>query len=181
MRLSRRLRAAIPFLCSALVVGGFGLAGSDRPAGAPLPAQGTRLACSLLQVSDGDTVTVDCGEGQLRVRLWGLDTPEMGQQPWGARARVALQALLPATLGVRVRDHDRYGRVVAQLYRGEEDLGLQLLTAGWGAVYRRYNDDPQYLAAEAEARRQRRGIWAEPGFQQRPWEWRRYNPPGSSS
>lgn len=173
------LRAWIPLLVSALVVGGFGL--TERPAStAPLPAIGSHQRCELLEVQDGDTVRVRCADGLLRVRLWGLDAPELGQRPWGERSRAALAEDLPGRVTVATVDHDRYGRAVARLLDGERDLGLALLRAGWAAVYRRYNDDPDYLAAEAAARRAARGIWAEPGFQQTPWRWRRFNAPGGS-
>ena len=173
------LRAWLPFILAAVVVSGFGLAGR-RTADGPLPPIDSTRVCRVTSVQDGDTVTVRCEGGALRVRLWGLDAPELGQRPWGERSRAALVGDLPASVALTTVDHDRYGRAVARLYQGERDLGLALLRAGWAAVYRRYNDDPVYLAAEAEARRASRGIWAEPGFQQTPWQWRRFNAPGGS-
>lgn len=171
------LRACVPFVVSALVVGGFGLSGRGQSATAPLPSIGDQASCAVVAVQDGDSLSVDCAHGTFRVRVWGLDAPELGQRPWGAASRQALGQALSDTVLVDTVDHDRYGRAVARLHDQGEDLGLALVRAGQAAVYRPYNDDPHYLAAEAEARRAGRGIWSAPGFQQTPWRWRRFNPP----
>jgi hypothetical protein len=47
--------------------------------------------------------------------------------------------------------------------------------SGQAFAYRKYLsecDSAAYLAAEAEAQRQRLGVWAVPGGIQRPWDWR---------
>jgi len=75
-----------------------------------------------------------------------------------------------------VMDQDRYGRVVAKILVGELDAGLELVRQGQAVVYRQYNNVPAYLQAEAEARRAKRGIWAQPGSHQDPAAWRRMNP-----
>jgi endonuclease YncB( thermonuclease family) len=144
-----------------------------------MPAAGTELRCALRQVYDGDTVSVNCGDGALKVRVWGIDAAEMGQKPWGNEARSQLRALMPqADIRIQVMDVDRYGRAVARLYRGDSDVGLALVRQGGAAAYARYNDSPLYRRAEAEARRERLGIWIRPGPQQEPWAWRRVNPRG---
>jgi hypothetical protein len=43
--------------------------------------------------------------------------------------------------------------------------------AGWAIVARRYTQDPLHLRYEAEARAERRGVWADPRFIP-PDEWR---------
>ena len=40
----------------------------------------------VVAVIDGDTITVEQGEGiRVKIRLWGIDCPE-SDQPWGDRA-----------------------------------------------------------------------------------------------
>lgn len=175
----RRRKEASLVAIALLTVVVFGLSRylAEPPPMAP-PAGGERLRCDVAQraIYDGDTVTAHCPKA-LKIRLWGIDAPEMGQQPWGERSRDALRRLLAATpkITVEVVDHDRYGRTVARLLSDDQDLGLTLVRQGWATVYHRYNDSARYRRVEAEARQARRGIWAEAGSQQDPARWRKVN------
>lgn len=128
------------------------------------------------QVIDGDTLEV-AGE---RVRLHGIDAPEMSQvcrldhseYPCGKRAA--------AWLAERTKGHvvrcagdrrDRYGRLLAVCRTGEIELNDALVRAGWAVAYRRYSRE--HVEAESRAQRDREGMWA--GRFARPSEWRRGN------
>ena len=78
-------------------------------------------------VSDGDTVWVQPlhgGEAH-KVRLLGIDAPEICQ-PWGPQSRAALHAALQGqVVEVRARTRDSYGRLLAQLTRQGNDVGTQ--------------------------------------------------------
>ena len=82
-------------------------------------------------VIDGDTVDIDIGGREERVRLIGIDTPELHTDAGGAEcmAREALEftaAELPAGTEVRLeRDvvgRDDYGRLLAYVYRRADDV-----------------------------------------------------------
>jgi endonuclease YncB( thermonuclease family) len=131
------------------------------------------------KVIDGDTIVV---AGQL-VRLHGIDAPELEQTFWwrgqqmvcGTMALAALDAL---TAGVKVRceaiERDRHGRLVAKVFSPNGvDIGRRLVSAGWALAYRRYSKD--YVDAEDEARKGKRGMWR--GTFAKPWEWRASSPP----
>lgn len=141
-------------------------------------AKGAELVCTVKSVYDGDTLTASCPEGEVKVRMFGIDAPEMGQEPWGDRSREALRGLLPRRDSVRLRvmDQDRYGRVVAQVVAGESDVGLEMVRQGRAVMYEQYNDSLAYRQAQAEAKQARRGIWEKSGGQQDPATWRRLNP-----
>ena len=47
-----------------------------------------------------------------------------------------------------------------------------MVLAGWALAYRQYSTD--YVDAEAEARKARRGLWR--GTFAKPWEWRAIAP-----
>ncbi|MDQ2694165.1 MAG: thermonuclease family protein [Pseudomonadota bacterium] len=177
LRRARRRKGASPLLIAVLLIAIFGLSRLlEQPE--TLPAKGAQLDCQVYRVYDGDTVTVDCDRGRVKVRVWGIDAPEMGQEPWGQRARDRLRGLLPDAVRVQVVDTDRYGRAVARLYDGREDLGLAMVRQGQAAVYAQYNDSSAYRQAQSQARRERLGIWSQDGAQQEPWAWRRVNPRG---
>ena len=114
-------------------------------------------------VVDGDTLQV----GGARVRLFGVDAPELSQMcgggtsrvPCGQRAAQWLRSRVQGrTLQCAAADTDRYGRVVARCGIDGADLGQSIVESGWATAYRKYS--MQYVAAEGRARAARRGIWA---------------------
>ena len=154
--------------------------------------KGYQCNCKVGHISDGDTITAFCPQNcsqagepiknwqKIRVRVWGMDAPEMGQKPWGERSKEALTNLLPKEkndmITIKVRDRDHYQRYVAQLFYQKKDLGLEMVRLGEAVVYQQYNNDPNYYDAEKEAKAAKRGIWSRPGHQQNPAGWRKVNP-----
>lgn len=131
-----------------------------------------------VSVVDGDGLRL----GAEVVRLWGVDAPERDQTCVLAQApypcgRQAAQVLTELVRGKAVRcdevDADLYGRTVARCSADGLDLGGELVRLGWAVEYKRYSHG-FYAAAEAEARRERRGLWA--GTFEPPPEWRRKHP-----
>ena len=132
--------------------------------------------------TDGDTVR----DGETRVRLWGVDAPELSQPgylrdgstvPIGEQSRDALQGLLdnaPVALGpIAGRS---YGRTVAPLETGGDDAGMSILRDGYGFAAPDYlKDDPErlgdYVQAERLARMNRLGVHGT--FAQDPGEFRK--------
>lgn len=117
-----------------------------------------------LAVIDADTVDV----GGVRVRLFGIDAPEIGQTctdaagvdwPCGAWAAQQVMALYQGDTAQCVAvDTDRYGRTVARCVVQGLDIGTILVGAGLATAYRDYSTD--YVATEASAKAQHLGIWA---------------------
>jgi micrococcal nuclease len=144
------------------------------PLAAPLgaaPEESARVA----KVVDGDTVTL---ADERRVRLAGIDAPRaplgMASDAIWRQAEAAKAALAELAQGwiVTLRyggaASDRYGRVLAQLYR-EDGLWLQgeMLRRGLARVHS-YADNralvAEMLEIEDEARRARRGLWRDPFY-----------------
>ena len=150
----------------------------EPPAPTGAISKGARLECTVKSVYDGDTLTANCAAGQVKVRFFGIDAPEMGQKPWGEQAKQALLRLLPASgaITLQVMDQDRYGRTVAQVLVGKRDLGLELVRQGQVSVYEQYNKSAVYRQAQDAAKQAQLGIWREPGSQQNPAAWRRVSP-----
>jgi endonuclease YncB( thermonuclease family) len=113
----------------------------------------------------------------LTIRLACIDAPEIAQRPHGARAREALQQLAPvgAEVTLEVQTTDRYGRSVAEVFRGGENVNLALVRQGAAFAFRKYLgqcNSLRYLSAESEAEFRRVGVWATPWGITRPWDWR---------
>jgi endonuclease YncB( thermonuclease family) len=117
----------------------------------------------VVVVLDADTLDV----GQVRVRLFGIDAPELGQScsdatgadwPCGQWAAGQVTRLYQGqTAACAAMDTDSYGRVVARCAAQGLDIGAILVGAGIATAYRAYSTD--YVAAEAEAKAQHLGIW----------------------
>lgn len=135
----------------------------------------TDTTCEVIKVSDGDTITVRCAGQPEKVRFYCIDTPELKQTPWGQRAQIHLQNLIETTVQLNRIETDRYGRTVAEVFSGAKNLNLAQVEAGQAAVYERYCQKEAYYVAQQQAQAAQKGIWSQPGLQQRPWQWRREN------
>ena len=134
-------------------------------------------AATVLSVGDGDTIRVMEGSQRLTIRLACIDAPETAQRPFGAASRQQLQQLIPlgAAVNLRIQTRDRYGRTVAEVFRDGRSVNLAMVSSGEAFAYRRYLaacDGGAYLAAEAQAKQQKRGFWSVPGGIEKPWDWR---------
>jgi endonuclease YncB( thermonuclease family) len=112
----------------------------------------------VTHVVDGDTL--DLADGR-RVRLVGMDTPEVGECGF-AEAAAALTRL---TLGKRVtlvpsdEDRDQYGRLLRYVDVAGVDVGLRLIQRGLAIArydsrdgYGFHPREPRYIAADTGAR-----------------------------
>jgi endonuclease YncB( thermonuclease family) len=117
-----------------------------------------RQPVTLVRVADGDTIVVRGGGGQeTRVRLIGIDTPELGT---AASFRSALFAaeLLEDARRIElepdpVQPRDKYGRTLGWIWLitpAGEELLLQeeLLRAGLAELYRKAQGSKYYLRLE---------------------------------
>lgn len=122
----------------------------------------------VVDAHDGDTLRLDTGQ---RVRLWGIDAPEL-KQPYGVASRDYLRVVVGQVVTLEPHGEDKYGRLLAVVRLGKRCLNEELLAAGLAWWYRKYTpDERRYQALEAEARRRRVGLWAASGWMP-PWEWR---------
>jgi micrococcal nuclease len=123
---------------------------------------------------DGDTIRVRTAAGRReRVRLIGIDTPETKDprrpvQCFGEEASAYTARLLPPGTAVRLeRDvelRDRYGRLLAYVYRARDGTFVNLVLAREG--YARPLTIPpnvahvdEVVSATRQAREEGRGLW----------------------
>lgn len=128
------------------------------------------------RVGDGDTLQLLLAEDgpEIRVRLYGLDAPEL-DQPQGREARDFLARLvLDQEVRVEKQEVDQYGRVVGRVFSSGLSVNLTLVASGQAWVYEQFCQEPvcrQMRAEEASARRKKLGLWAQ-DRPQPPWQWR---------
>jgi micrococcal nuclease len=128
----------------------------------------------VVGIADGDTIDVMHTGRAERVRLYGIDCPEL-HQAFGARAKQFTSNLaFGKNVGVRVRDVDQYGRTVGEVILPDgKSLNRELVRAGLAWWYRQFaRGDRELERLEAEARRDKRGLWADKDPVP-PWNFRR--------
>jgi micrococcal nuclease len=154
-----------------------------RPAGSN--GQDETILVKVVRVHDGDTVSVLKGGRREKVRLIGIDAPELGQRPWGTRAKRKLEELLDnsgrmVTMEFDVVRRDKYGRLLAYLWTNDKRLiNLEMVKDGYAALF---TFPPNIMHADALRKAQRHarekgaGIWGQNGLNERPEDYRRLHP-----
>jgi micrococcal nuclease len=139
----------------------------------------------VVEVNDGDTISVLFDGNRERVRLIGIDAPELQQKPWGQRARGHLKELLSTlrwtvSLEFDIEKRDQYGRLLAYIWTSDRGLiNVQMLKDGYAMLYTfppniRYVDE--FKKAQDEARSKGLGIWGRGGLKETPRGYRKEHP-----
>ncbi len=149
--------------------------------GQPVVAANVYQIATVTRVVDGDTIDVDLGGRTARVRLIGMNTPEIHRRTecYGqAAAEFTRARLLGKQVGLEkdVSETDGFGRLLRYVWVGPLLFNEVLVRQGYGNVAT-YPPDVRYqhrfLEAERAAREEGAGLWsacggapAPPGDQQ---------------
>lgn len=134
----------------------------------------------VMAVHDGDTIVVNVDGRDEKVRLVGIDSPELNDERSDYRqAGYAARDYARSRLaGERVTleeeplqsDRDKYGRLLRYVVlRDGTNFNEDMVRKGYAHVYDRFSFTlkPRFKAAETEAKREQRGVW-----RLRPGPWR---------
>jgi micrococcal nuclease len=149
-----------------------------------VPASASYADIAVVRVYDGDTIKVANGE---KVRLVGIDTPESGENKklfrdaarsgqdiqdimkMGRRASAFTKGLLDGRrvrLEFDIQQRDKYGRLLAYVYRVDDGLFINAEIVRSGYAYPmtippnvRHADE--FKALFREARKAGKGLWAD--------------------
>jgi endonuclease YncB( thermonuclease family) len=111
---------------------------NDKPKLAKPPSETESLRCEVIggSVYDGDTFKVKCNGRDQKIRLCGIDAPEI-KQPLGIESRNYLRSLIAKASNqviVIEMDRDKYGRSVAEVLldspSGEQSVQEEMLRGG---------------------------------------------------
>ena len=127
----------------------------------------------VVKVIDGDTFDMIFEEKKIRVRMFGIDSPERGQA-FNVKAKEFTASLIAGKeVSVIIRNKDRYGRFVGEVYLGDSTyVNAEIVKAGYAWHFTRYSDDVQFAELQEEARNDKRGLWQDAN-PVAPWEFRR--------
>jgi len=161
-------------------------AGGKPSAAAPaggVPQGSYTLTGTIVNVADGDTVTLRAPDGQRRIRMDSIDAPEEGHgtdqpgQPDAEASRKHLAGLVAGkTLTAQCYEQDQYGRDVCALILDDGRSANRVqVEAGYAWAYTARKGDYLHDKAMPDLQRQAkaagRGLWARPDPVQ-PWKWR---------
>jgi micrococcal nuclease len=155
------------------VVATSAVAGMSCGSGGDGPSSAEPGIATIASVVDGDTIRVHIAGRDERVRLVGIDTPESVKpgtpvQCFALAASARTKALLPKGTAVRlvrdVEERDQYGRLLAYVYRADDDLFVNLALAREGfavalTVPPNVAHADEFVSAAREARENGRGLW----------------------
>lgn len=154
------------------------LLGASICVSACVPLSGADVGSSstsgvVVAVVDGDTIDVGTGAGAQRVRIIGIDTPEIGRggktdECFAQEARAMLDELIYRSDVELIADPtqadvDRYGRLLRHVHHEGHSVALTLIKAGAGYEYTygaAYDGQDAHRTAQDAAERDRRGLWA---------------------
>ena len=133
---------------------------------------------SGVRIIDADTIELNT----TKVRLNGIDAPEMRQMCEGANskkyscgiaARDALQSLIlkmpDEIIECQYTDKDLHDRLLGDCSIGKININMWLVEKGWALAYRKYSK--KYVKNENIAKSNNLGVWR--GKFVKPWNWRR--------
>ncbi len=149
---------------------------------------GSKPASSLipvLSVADGDTVTVKIGKKEEKIRLIGIDAPELAQKPWGDKSKEFLQSIISSSgwkvsIEYDVDKRDKYGRLLGYLRTSDGQLiNKKILENGYAMLFT-FPPNVKYVneftEAQSYARKNKLGIWSDKGLKERPVDYRKEHP-----
>ena len=130
---------------------------------------------TVVKVIDGDTIKVASELGITTVRLYGIDSPEKSQA-FGLAAKDFVEVMVKGkVVDVIPTGGTTYGRTVAIVNLGTQNLQEQLILAGYAWVYPDYCKK-QFCRAweklQGISAGNRVGLWSAPAPVQ-PWVWRK--------
>lgn len=138
---------------------------------------------TVTEVVDGDTVDVLYNGREERIRLIGIDTPEVhvendpaefegvpeneeGEQclkKWGKNASNYVKkridgknANLQYNLENRNPERDSYGRILGEIFYNNSSINRQLVLQGYA---RSYSAEGPFIAEEDQAQENQKGLW----------------------
>lgn len=131
------------------------------------------LSGKVVSVIDGNTIELVTNDSEsYKILLYGIDSPELGQD-YGDKAQKFLQKIvLDKTVNVKIQGKDRWGnRLGIILIDGKIDPRLKLLEAGLAWTAER-NPIDELESIKEKARENGKGLWKEKDPTP-PWTYRR--------
>lgn len=133
------------------------------------------FVAKVIRILDGDTMEILYKNTPIKIRLAHIDCPEKrGSQPYGNNAKKALSDLcFGQQVTVYGEKYDRNKRLIAVVFNNKkQNVNQEMLKQGMAWHFKRYSKDITYANLEANARKNRIGLWHDLN-PIAPWLWRK--------
>ena len=128
--------------------------------------EATLIPAKVRRVLSGQTVEIVLIETSqvTKVRITGIDAPDLRQSPWGKTAKARLSELvtgLPIAIEAESLESDRFNRINAHIWRDKTLVSQQLVKEGCVLANMEYPHSYSKLLIDAQeyARLMGLGIW----------------------
>jgi len=137
------------------------------------------------KIFDGDTIGAVVDGRFEKIRLLGIDAPEMDQRPWGKKSRECLKALISAAdsriyIEYDIQRRDKYGRILAYIWSQDKRMLNEEMMEKGCAVLFTFPPNVKYAArlraAQKKAQENKTGLWGERGLHESPQDYRKKHP-----
>ncbi len=147
--------------------------------------KGAEKTVSVEKIYDGDTLGAFVDGRFEKIRLLGIDAPEMDQRPWGKKGKTCLKSFVKTSnskisLEYDINRRDKYGRILAYIWTQDgKMINEEMLKKGCAVLFTfppnvKYAE--RFRAAQQKARKYKSGIWSKNGLRQSPYDYRKEHP-----
>lgn len=169
---NKRIKAAVITVVLIILGGVFGLSQTEIDEVETVLNPVDPGFARVVRVVDGDTIEINHGSKNEKVRLVGVDTPETSHpnkavQCFGYAAKEYLEGLIDDK-DVRLErdelssDIDRYNRLLRYVYLKDGTLvNLEIIKEGYGFAYTSFDfeKEDEFSAAQKMASAENKGLW----------------------
>lgn len=167
-------------VAATLIILGFSqynlISGNQRP---------DHLPAKVIKVHDGDTVSIIINRKKEKLRLIGIDAPELRQHPWGTISKKHLNKIFEdsgwsVAVELDIEQRDKYGRLLGYIWtRDGKMVNLEMIKGGYAVLYTippNVKHADGFREAQRTARESGLNIWGRKGLKQLPEDYRREHP-----
>ena len=149
-----------------------------------LPISSLASQFEVMKVYDGDTIKVKGYGVEIKLRLAGIDAPEISKnkigfaQPFSQEARAYLSSLvLNKAIEIKGHGYLNIDLMLGTVFLDGKNINLEMVRAGLAEVYggkapKDLNLDP-FIKAEIQSRAEKKGIWIQGDEYVSPGTWRK--------
>ena len=134
-------------------------------------SQAEEFTSKCVGVTDGDTISVMRDGSEVKIRLEGIDAPESGQDFSQRSKQFTASLVFGKEVTVKVKESDRYGRLVSRVLVAGTDVSIALVKAGLAWHFKKYSTDQELSDLEVQARLGKVGLWSM-ASPMAPWDYR---------
>jgi micrococcal nuclease len=121
-----------------------------------------RVKGKVIRIIDGDTFELLVKKETYKIRMSAIDAPEKGQAYYQQSRQALANLIFGKMVTVELLSKDRYQRWVGDVYSSNNEyINGWLIADGQVWHYVKYSKSAPLAASEANARRQKLGLWAQ--------------------